>query len=88
MGTDIPFWIDLSLAQVLNFKHKATATTGIQDYSLFVKSDFKIQVIKATLLFLTTIPPINGHLEEDCMLPVTSPPQTTYKFLLIFWMSY
>lgn len=81
MGIDNPFWIDLSLAQVLSFKHKATATTGIQDYSVFVTSDFKIQV---TLLLLTTIPPINDGLEEDYRLPVTSSPQTTYTFLLIF----
>lgn len=50
MGTDDPLWIDLSLAQALIFKNEAIATTGMQDYSIFVKSDFKIQVIKLTSL--------------------------------------
>lgn len=84
MGTDNPPWTDLSLAQVLIFKNEAIVTIGMQDYSIFVKSDFKIQVIKLTSLLLTTILPINGCPEEGYILPVTSPPQITYTFLLIF----
>lgn len=34
MGKDNPHWIDLSLAKVLIFKNEATATTGMQDYSI------------------------------------------------------
>lgn len=84
MGIDNPLWIDLSLAQVLIFKNEAIATTGMQNYSVFVKSDFEIQVIKLTSLLLTTIIPINGCPEEDYILPVISSPQTIYTFLLIF----
>lgn len=42
MGTENPLLINLPLAQVLIFKNEATATTGLLNYSIFVKRDFKI----------------------------------------------
>lgn len=42
MGTEKPLLVNLPLAQVLIFKNEAIATSGLQDYSIFVKCDFRI----------------------------------------------
>lgn len=55
MGTENPLLINLPLAQVLIFKNEATATTGLLNYSIFVKRDFKIWVIKLASLLLTIL---------------------------------
>lgn len=55
MRMENPLLINLSLAQDLTFTNEAIATNGLQDYSVFVKCDFKIWVIKLTPLLLTII---------------------------------